>query len=365
MAGVGNARIEIYNGAGGFVGFTTSAADGTWSYAVSTTGTYYARVVNSSVLSTRAGATPALIGVQTFRTNNGGAVTGEVGGRAPASADAPAGAAGTTLNTSTFELSGTTTGQAQTVTPITVANTTDRQGFDFGFNFDTIVNTNDVGQGSLRQFILNSNALGGTLNQQGLTANRETSIFQIPAARLSGGQMTIDLATPLPAITDSNTTLSGLTQTASTGETAPVDVSNNITASTGPEVVINAAGITGIDKGPGLLVLGQNTIVEALGVTGVGATTPAGTNAGSPAGVGILVRGGAAVRSIRAPTRPAASSATTRFITPQRGHPPRIRRDRRRPAKQCDARRDRRHRRRHRTRIRHFQQHFYRQPLDL
>ena len=34
-----------------------------------------------------------------------------------------------------------------------------RDGLDFGFNFDTIVNANDTGQGSLRQFIINSNAL--------------------------------------------------------------------------------------------------------------------------------------------------------------------------------------------------------------
>lgn len=32
-------------------------------------------------------------------------------------------------------------------------------GVDFGFNFDVVVNTNDGGQGSLRQFILNSNLL--------------------------------------------------------------------------------------------------------------------------------------------------------------------------------------------------------------
>ena len=32
---------------------------------------------------------------------------------------------------------------------------------DFGFNFDTVVNTNDEDQGSLRQFVLNSNLLHG------------------------------------------------------------------------------------------------------------------------------------------------------------------------------------------------------------
>ena len=32
-------------------------------------------------------------------------------------------------------------------------------GVDFGFTFNVIVNTNDAGQGSLRQFILNANLL--------------------------------------------------------------------------------------------------------------------------------------------------------------------------------------------------------------
>ena len=35
----------------------------------------------------------------------------------------------------------------------------DVSGVDFGFNFDVVVNTNDSGQGSLRQFIINSNLL--------------------------------------------------------------------------------------------------------------------------------------------------------------------------------------------------------------
>ena len=297
MKGATGARVEFYDASGAFVGFTTTAADGTWSYnfAGSAQGAF-ARVVNGSVLSTRPGATATLIGVQTFRTGDGAAVTGEVGGRAPQSVDAGAGSSGTTLNTTTFVLAGTTTGQAQSVARLG----NPASGVDFGFNFDTIVNTNDGGQGSLRQFILNSNALGNAGLDQAANAlfdpaaGVETSIFQIPVSRRIGGQMTIDLVTVLPAISDSNTALSGLTQTAFSGDVAPVDASNNITASTGPEVVINAGTITVTAKGPGLLVLGQNTIVEGLGVTGVGATTPAGTNAGSPNGAGILVRGNGA-----------------------------------------------------------------------
>ena len=222
MAGAPNARVEIYDNTGKFVGFTQTVADGTWSYAVATTGTYYARVVNSSVLSTRTGSVATLIGVQTFRTNDGAAIPTEVGGRAPASPDAGAGNATTTLNTSTFQLSGGATGQAQSVSPIVVNGTAGRAGFDFGFNFDTIVNTNDAGQGSLRQFVLNSNALSNTnLAQQGLTAGVETTIFQIPAAALTSGVGKITLASGL-VITGANaasTAIDGTTQTRNIGDT--------------------------------------------------------------------------------------------------------------------------------------------------
>ena len=61
----------------------------------------------------------------------------------------------------------------QSITTVVVAaNGTDVPGVDFGFNFDTIVNTTDTGQGSLRQFVVNANALTGEggLAQAGLTA---------------------------------------------------------------------------------------------------------------------------------------------------------------------------------------------------
>ena len=43
-----------------------------------------------------------------------------------------------------------------------VVSGADVNNVDFGFNFDTIVNTNDADQGSLRQFLLNSNELDNT-----------------------------------------------------------------------------------------------------------------------------------------------------------------------------------------------------------
>ena len=112
-------------------------------------------------------------------------------------------------------------------------------GVDFGFNFDTIVNTADTGQGSLRQFVVNANALTGeaALAQAGLTAGFETSIFMIPngvanpgqnigyanqltVGGANGGAARITLASALPAITGTNTILDGRIQTANVRATA-------------------------------------------------------------------------------------------------------------------------------------------------
>ncbi|MCB1639820.1 MAG: right-handed parallel beta-helix repeat-containing protein, partial [Thiothrix sp.] len=114
-------------------------------------------------------------------------------------------------------------GQAQSVTPVTIAGS-DIAGVDFGFNFDTIVNTNDAGQGSLRQFILNSNLLTD-IPAQSLNAGKETSIFMIANGSgypgtgahgtldlTIGGLATIAPVQGLPAVTDANTALDAGTQ---------------------------------------------------------------------------------------------------------------------------------------------------------
>jgi hypothetical protein len=196
-------------------------------------------------------------------------VVNEVGGANPNLQDDGAQANGVDLSTIT----------AQSVTEIAVSGA-DVSNVDFGFNFDTIVNDNDAGQGSLRQFLRNSNELDNTnLDQQdnpagvsAVTKNAgyEHSIFMIPAGQLvatiDGGGGTVMLIQPtiaLPPITDTNTALDGSTQTAYTGDT------NSAVAetTTGPEVIIDYQRLVSADV---ILTNANFTLVDQLGLTWCG-----------------------------------------------------------------------------------------------
>ena len=208
-----NVRVELYSSVGGNVlatAFTDSA--GAYTFPGQVAGTYKVRVVNSFVTSRRTGgcavaanvATPpascAQLPVQTYSYG-----ASQVGGAVPAGTDPP-------LSTTTLPAG------AESVASVTLSssNVTD---VDFGFNFDTIVNTNDSGQGSLRQFVINSNALGNTgLAQVGQSAGKEVSIFMIPSAALSSGVAIINLASGLN-VTDSDTSIDAATQTSNVGDT--------------------------------------------------------------------------------------------------------------------------------------------------
>lgn len=204
-AGVNGARVELYSATGAFVSTTTTAADGTYTLNNLTSGDYYVRVANATVKSTRSGSNGTELGVQTYRTDGTTAATGEVGGRKPAVADAGSNTTSQTLNTTTFLLSGG--GQAQSVQALTVAST-NLSGVDFGFNFDTIVNANDNGQGSLRQFILNANLLGSdsTLAQTGRTPGRENAILMLattdPNYNTTDQYWSIAVQSALPSLGD-------------------------------------------------------------------------------------------------------------------------------------------------------------------
>ncbi len=184
------------------------------------------RVVNNTVRSSRGGGSgcTTCLPVQTFRKDyllsTLTEVTDEVGGANPAATDP-----GT----------GTLTG-AQSVASVTILSE-GVAGLDFGFNFNTIVNTNEDGQGSLEQFIVNSNELDETgldIEANGIfdpTAGEDTSIFMIPPTgdalgrtadtNFASGYFDIFITdgAQLTELTSTNTIIDGRTQTAYSGDT--------------------------------------------------------------------------------------------------------------------------------------------------
>ncbi|MGY2892826.1 beta strand repeat-containing protein [Deinococcus sp. UYEF24] len=248
-----NVRVELYNAGGTFVAAALTDASGAYTFTGLLPANYTTRVVNSFVTSSRTGAcaqatnltTPpagcAQLPVQTFANGN----TALVGGNVPAGADP-------VLSTSTLPAG------AESTAAVTVgsANVT---GVDFGYNFDTVVNTNDTGQGSLRQFVNNSNALSNTgLAQVGQTAGKEVSIFQIPSGALTGGVAVIPLASGV-TVTDTDTTIDGGTQTTNVGNT------NIGVLGTGGTVGVDGLTLSQVNKPEVEITLSGNNTVQVNG----------------------------------------------------------------------------------------------------
>jgi uncharacterized repeat protein (TIGR01451 family) len=277
--GVDGARVELYDSNGKFVRFATTASGGNYTFPGIPVGDFYIRTVNNTVKSTRSTTNTGLLPVQTFLTNAGvtagnvNPVLNKVGGETPSQVDAGTGGTGAVLDpaTSKFTTAGGTVvvGEyIQSLTKVKVANA-QVTGLDFGYNFDTIVNTNNAGQGSLRQFILNSNALpNNSLNQVNQTAGKEVSIFMIPNGSSNAGQQAgllnqvagtannsnaavITLNSPLEAVTDSNTTINGFTQTTNIGNT------NTGQVGSAPSVGINNLTVPKVDR-PEIVIDGRN-----------------------------------------------------------------------------------------------------------
>ena len=221
-----NVDIELYDSGGSLVQTATTDASGEYVFGGMANGSYSIRVVNNTVRSTRAGGTActSCLPIQTFKTDYAVSTltpdTNTVGGENPSGVD---------------PLAGTLTG-AQSISTMTILSE-GVVGMDFGFYFNTIVNTNENGQGSLEQFIVNANALDAS--SMDIVANSifnpapgaDTSIFMIPPtsdpmgrtadANFAGGyfDILISNATPLTTIDGTNTIIDGRTQTAYSGDT--------------------------------------------------------------------------------------------------------------------------------------------------
>ncbi|SFR31634.1 Cna protein B-type domain-containing protein [Robiginitalea myxolifaciens] len=224
--GIPNATVELYDVANVLQATTTTDVNGDYSFGGMSDGTYRIRVVNQDVESTRGGGSgcSSCYAVQTFRTSYNGVsiseITNEVGGANPAAtADAA---------------TGTVTG-AQTISTISIAGG-GIGGIDFGFNFNAIVNTNEDGQGSFDQFLINAN----NLDESGLdieanslfdpAAGEDVSIFVIPPTGdamgrtadtgYGSGYFDIFYNSINPEdLTSDNLIIDGRTQTAYSGDT--------------------------------------------------------------------------------------------------------------------------------------------------
>ncbi len=307
VANINGVRMELFDAGGIFRQTVNTAGAGAYSFTVTTPGTYTIRAANLTVASTRTGACAAgtCIPVQTFRTNAASgaavAVTDRVGGQVPGLSDAGSAA---TLNVTTLASLTTVAATPQSITTVTVAGA-NIGGVNFGFNFDTIVNVNNAGQGSLRQWVTNSNTKTGegTLAQVGQTAGRETSIFMIangvanPGTNVgyanlltvggaNGGAARITLAAVLPTITGTNSSLDGRTQTANIratvggAETNPGSVGTGGTVGVSaialaqfsrPEVVVNAAATQVLASGGTAII--RSIAVENGGISVSGASS--------------------------------------------------------------------------------------------
>ncbi len=289
------ATVELYDAAGAFVAAAVTNSVGVYTLNPAP-GTYTVRVVCSTVSSSRPLAPSFAREPLPVPTYNG--TTDHVGGEAPQKVDAP-------LNTKALPLDSLNKVRrvAQAQATVTVGNTP-VTGVDFGFNFDTVVNTNSSGQGSLFQFSNNAHVLGGenTLAQAGFYANQidlavgapvpavalpggiETSIFMISDGRAHPGLragLTNQLSAQGVAIIkistngvigiDNPVILNGLTQTYNVGNTNDVLLGSGGTVGVdnlplprlnGPEVRIqngtDTYQIITINKSPGGGVLGFN-----------------------------------------------------------------------------------------------------------
>ena len=293
------AKVELYGSAPTnlLLASTTTDGSGTYVFPGVVAGSYQVRVVTSTVTSSRTGYVSGLLPVATVVAS----ATDQVGGPTPATADGGA-------NNGVQQLGDLTPAAAG---PATVSGTNATTGVDFGFNFDLVVNTNDSGQGSLRQFMLNANALGNetVLAQAGsyynqtvganpltptLPAKTESSIFMIadgqahdglranskggPANQLNAAkvaEITPANNSPLPTLTSPATAINGWTQTFNIGNTngAVLGAGGTVGSSTtilpqlgGPEVQLT--GSTNVALG--LYLNGASEQVIGLCVYGFG-----------------------------------------------------------------------------------------------
>lgn len=277
--GISGAIVELFDSSGNFLQRKTTNITGNYSFGGMADGDFNVKVVNSTVRSNRSNGLncSACYPVQTFRVysdTDGDLfdVTDEVGGADPSA----------TQDVALGIING-----AQSVSTVSVESN-GIVDINFGFNFNTIVNTNEAGQGSLEQFIVNSNNLGETILDVEANsifdpvAEEDVSIFMIPSTgdplgraadtNFSGGIFDIAISdiNTLTPITGTNTSIDGRTQTAYSGNT-----NSGTIGSGGTAVGVSANTLPNFERpeiqihrnnGDVLELEGDNTMIRGISV---------------------------------------------------------------------------------------------------
>ena len=173
-------RVELYSGSTLITATTTDAA-GAYRFSNVNNGAYTVRVVSTTLGDSD---TPPQAGFNFSFSNAGAEQTYEHNGLMGNGDVGALGGNDPTIDDSNTALGA---GVGDTNTIVTVNNAS-VAGVDFGFTYNLVINTNDSGQGSLRQAVSNSNALSGI----------DEVIFNIPAPI----PLIIQPLSPLPPITD-------------------------------------------------------------------------------------------------------------------------------------------------------------------
>jgi parallel beta-helix repeat protein len=134
----------------------------------------------------------------------------------------------------------------------------DITGLNFGYNFNTIVNTNDSGQGSLRQMITNANGMTGTQTTQFMISGG-SAVNGLRAGltnQLTSGVAIITPVTVFPSILGT-LIFDGTTQTTNVGNT------NAGSFGTGGTVGIDGLTLSTVNR-PEIEIVGNSTLSPGL-----------------------------------------------------------------------------------------------------
>ncbi|MDH5731017.1 MAG: right-handed parallel beta-helix repeat-containing protein, partial [Gammaproteobacteria bacterium] len=208
---LGGVDVELYNNSNAYQASTTTSS-GAYSFSGLVDGTYKVRIRTATI---NGGS-----GVPELAWANGAAA---YGGQDPAVDDTA---------------TGDNAGIGDTYTSVTVAGGGAVSNVDFGFAYNLIVNTNDSGQGSLRQFMLNANTAAL------LVATNKTSQFRMQVATNQiNGSDTWWRITPTSELPQLTNIANSIVLDASTQATNSGSDSNT----KGPEIEINGASCTTCD----------------------------------------------------------------------------------------------------------------------